>query len=263
MLELIKEKIALCLSVEIKKIDMIDFNTNTTITTYIISCKMDLVPKASIKSLTLGDVLTGQDGNKYVVCKKGDILYWEPYITDVSIVAKPTTIPVAPPAKPIKKVKEVREKYHWKDNNKKPEYDGNDWNHMIETLKPKMSPNKFPAGYVWTTKFSNVSFVVDIGYKGPCSTTKTKFWKDVYVCPPCLDANNYPFMHITNGYYVEYDEQGNKFWCEVYEGDFDDIPIQQAYKYVEGSSYKSKKGNTYVSRRSTYAYWQRDNNYTQ
>ena len=40
---------------------------------------MDLVPKVSIKSLSIGDMLTGQDGNKYVVCKtNNNVLYWEP-----------------------------------------------------------------------------------------------------------------------------------------------------------------------------------------
>ena len=45
---------------------------------------MNCVPKASIKSLTVGDILAGQDGNKYIVCKKGKILYWEPYDIEVS-----------------------------------------------------------------------------------------------------------------------------------------------------------------------------------
>lgn len=43
---------------------------------------MDQVPKISIKCLCLGDVLKGQDGNKYIVCEKAKVLYWEPYVSD-------------------------------------------------------------------------------------------------------------------------------------------------------------------------------------
>lgn len=212
---------------------------------------MNRTPLAPIEFLGVGDILSGQDGNKYVVCKKADIPYWEPYTTNVSVVtpSKPIVAPapVASPSKPIKKVKEVKEKYYWKDNDKKPKYHGNNWTEMQKALKPKVSPNKFPAGYVWTTKFSNISFVVDIGYKGS-STTQSRFWNYMYECPPCLDANDYPFEHKEGRYYVEYDEQGNKFWCDAY-GDGVDCPIQPAYKFVEGDFYQHKNGNTYFSRR--------------
>lgn len=203
---------------------------------------MNRTPLAPIEFLGVGDILSGQDGNKYVVCKKGNILYWEPYT-------------VASPSKPIRKVKEAKEKYYWKDNDKKPWYDGGKWNEMTEALKPKVSPNKFPAGYVWTTKFSNISFIVDIEYKG-YSTTHSKVWMCVSKCPPCIDANDYPFQHISNDcYYVEYDKQGNKFWCFTYT--IGDMPIQQANKFVEGTAITTiKDGTTYISRRgSDCAYW--------
>ena len=45
---------------------------------------MECIPKCPIKSLSVGDVLKGQDGKKYIVCKKVDTMYWEPYLENVS-----------------------------------------------------------------------------------------------------------------------------------------------------------------------------------
>ena len=205
---------------------------------------MDLVPKSSIKSFCLGDVLTGQDGNKYIVCDEAGIMYWKPHVavvtnvTNVTVqVVTPSTKPTSTiPSKPIKKVKEVKEKYYWKDNDKKPVYDGDNWTEMNKSLKPNVSPTKFPAGYVWTTKFSDISYVVDTEYKG-YSKTSSRFWRVVWVCPPCLDAEDYPYEYISDdGYYcVVYDEQSNKFWSERY-GDGENLPLQQPYKFVEGTT---------------------------
>ena len=226
---------------------------------------MDLVPKSSIKSFCLGDVLTGQDGNKYIVCDEAGIMYWKPHVAGVSNVTNVTVQVVAPTkptptthAKPIKKVKEVKEKYYWKDNEKKPKYDG-DYNNRLEmekSLKPKVSPNKFPAGYVWTTKFSNISYVVDTEYKG-YSTTMSRFWDVVgSYLPPCLDANDYPYEYVSGEYYVDYDEQGNKFWCFKC-GDDEESPLQCAYKFVKGTTRTIGVDDTYVSRRDDdgVAYW--------
>ena len=206
---------------------------------------MDLVPKASIKSLCIGDVLSGQDGNKYVVCKNANVLYWEPYETptDMQVTINVSVSAVTPP-KPIKKVKEVKEKYYWKDNEKKPRYDGTNRDEMEKSLKPKVSPNKFPAGYVWTTKFRDISYVVDTGYKGS-STTMSRFWNVVGTCPPCLDANDYPFEYVSGRYMVEYDEQGNKFWCKLLTSE--NIPCQWPYKFVKGTTRTVGAGDTYVS----------------
>ena len=231
---------------------------------------MDLVPKSSIKSLCLGDVLTGQDGNKYIVCDEAGIMYWKPHVAGVSNVTN-VTVQVVAPTKPtpttssktIKKVKEVKEKYYWKDNDKKPEYEDDDkWTEMEKSLKPKVSPNKFPAGYVWTTKFSNISYVVDTGYKG-YSTTMSRFWSVVWTCPPCLDANDYPFEYVSDGYYVDYDEQGNKFWSRTYGTGYGS-PLQQAYKFVEGTTRTVGDGTTCVSHRyddgsATWDYVPQDN----
>ena len=215
---------------------------------------MNRIPLAPIEFLGVGDVVSGQDGNKYIVCEKVSILYWEPY-TNATVTTVVT--PVAPskptpttPSKTIKKVKEVKEKYYWKDNEKKPKYEWNDynkWTEMEKSLKPKVSPNKFPAGYVWTTKFRNISYVVDTGYKG-YSTTMSRFWRVVHGCPPCLDANDYPFEYKSDGYYVDYDEQGNKFWSDIY-GYGMSSPLQQAYKFVEGTTRTVGDGDTRVSRR--------------
>ena len=217
---------------------------------------MDLLPKCPITSCSLGDILTGQDGNKYIVCKKANTMYWEPYedVTNVSSGSSSSNTIAQP--NPIRQVKPVKEKYYWKDNNKKPRYDGKNWNGMVKSLKPKTSPNKFPAGYVWITKFSDISFVVDIQYKG-YSTTQSKFWNRVYCCPPCIDANDYPYEHISdNGYYVEYDKQGNKFWCYK-NSDGDHEPIQPPYKFMEGSTASDNNNRTFVSRRGNdYAYWE-------
>ena len=211
---------------------------------------MDLVPKSSIKSLCLGDVLTGQDGNKYIVCDEGGIMYWKPHVAgvtnvttvNVTNVIAPSTRPTPAPSKPIKKVKEVKEKYYWKDNEKKPKYEGGNYNEMSESLKPKVSPNKFPAGYVWTTKFNNISYVVDTEYKG-YSKTSSRFWHVVGVCPPCLDAEDYPYEYISGDYCVVYDEHGNKFWSDRFS-DGESHPIQYAYKFPEGTYQTCRDGTT-------------------
>ena len=210
---------------------------------------MNSIPLVPINVLRVGDILCGQDNIKYIVKEKAGTLYWKPYVandaTSATTVSNPTkTTPIASP-KPIKKVKEVKEKYYWKDNEKKPAYDGDKWTEMSKSLKPKVSPNKFPAGYVWTTKFRNISYVVDTGYKG-YSKTSSRFWNDVCTCPPCLDANDYPFEYKSGDYYVDYDEQGNKFWCYKY-GDDEYAPLQQAHKFVEGTTRTVGDGSTWVS----------------
>ena len=215
---------------------------------------MNRIPLAPIEFLGVGDIVSGQDGNKYVVCEKLSILYWEPYSTDVSAVAPSKPTPTTP-SKTIEKVKEVKEKYYWKDNDKKQAYDGNNWTEMGKSLKPNVSPNKFPAGYVWTTQFSNISYVVDTRYKG-CSTTMSRFWNVVWTCPPCLDANDYPFEYVSRHYYVDYDEQGNKFWCYTYASS-ENFPLQEAYKFLEGTTRTDGDRTTCVSRRCDdgFAWW--------
>ena len=211
---------------------------------------MDLVPKSSIKSFCLGDVLTGQDGNKYIVCDEAGIMYWKPHVagvtnvTNVTVqVVAPSTKPTPAPAKPIKKVKEVKEKYYWKDNEKKPAYEGDNRYEMEKSLKPKVSPTKFPAGYVWTTKFRNISYVVDTEYKG-YSKTSSRFWRVVTSCPPCLDAEDYPYEYWSDYYCVVYDEQGNKFWSWYYING-DSYILQYPYKFPEGTYQTSRDGTTY------------------
>ena len=178
--------------------------------------------------------------------KKAGTLLLKPNVANEAtnpktIVTTKVSTPIKPtPATPIKKVKE-------KDNDKKPSYDGKNWSEMVKSLKPKVSPTNFPAGYVWTTKFCDISYVVDIGYKG-YSTTVSKFWDCVPSCPPCLDANDYDFMYKSEYYYVDYDEQGNKFWSysvASYEGN----PIQWAHKFAEGTTCSFSDGSTWVSRR--------------
>ena len=214
---------------------------------------MDLVPKSSIKSFCLGDVLTGQDGNKYIVCDEAGIMYWKPHVAGVSNVTNVTVQVVAPSKpthaaspKPTKKVKEVKEKYYWKDNERKPRYEGRDDDEIYNSLKPKISPNKFPAGYVWTTKFNNISYVVDTEYKG-YSKTSSRFWNVVWTCPPCLDANDYPYEYMSEdkNFGVVYDEQGNKFWTWYCYGNSDNYPTQGSRKFPEGTYQTTRDGTTY------------------
>jgi hypothetical protein len=209
---------------------------------------MNRIPLAPIELLGVGDVVSGQDGNKYVVCEKVSILYWEPYtnttVTTVVTPVVPQSKPTPAPSKPIKKVKEVKEKYYWKDNDKKPRYEGDNWDEMSKSLKPKVSPTKFPAGYVWTTKFSNISYVVDTEYNG-YSKTSSRFWNVVYTCPPCLDAEDYPYEYVSGHYCVVYDEQGNKFWTWCCHGDGESFPIQYACKFPEGTYQTTRDGTTY------------------
>lgn len=82
---------------------------------------------------------------------------------------------------------------------------------MEESLKSKVSPYKFPTGYVWTTKFRNINFV-DAEYKG-YSKKVTRLWKCIggYI-PPCLDAEDYPVYYYNSEHCIVSDEQGNKFW---------------------------------------------------
>ena len=206
---------------------------------------MNRIPLAPIEFLGVGDVVSGQDGNKYVVCEKVSILYWEPYTnTTVTTVVTPVAPSKPTPApKPIKKVKEVKEKYYWKDNDKKPEYEGDNRYEMSESLKPKVSPTKFPAGYVWTTKFRDISYVVDTEYKR-YSQTSSRFWNVVNFCPPCQDAEDYPYEYVSGGYCVVYDEQGDKFWSYC-DRDGESWPLQYPYKFPEGSYQTSRDGTTY------------------
>lgn len=210
---------------------------------------MDLVPKSYIKFLCIGDVLTGQDGNKYIVCDEAGILYWKPHVTSVSNV-------VVAPTKP-KKAK----KYYWKNNDKKPRYEYDDCEKffgMSKALMPDVSPDNYPAGYVWTTEFRNISYLVDFEYKG-YSTTPSKFWNVTSSCPPCIDIKeyDYDFEDTYGDFYVDCDEQGNKFWCKACgRGEIE--PVQYAYKFVEGTTVTFI--DPFTSRRDSdgNAYWERD-----
>ena len=186
---------------------------------------MDLVPKTSIKSLSIGDMLTGQDGNKYVVCKKANVLYWKPE------EEKPTP--------PIVSIKEKKPKF---------EHDGND-DKLLEVAKrllPKDSASNKAVGYVWKTKFSNIYYVVDIEYKGG-SKTSEKFWNFVCECPPRVEADKYSLKHISGNYCVAYDDKYNKYWCKTNQSH---EPLQNARNFVEGTYETGRDGKTYVSRRN-------------
>lgn len=219
---------------------------------------MNSIPLVSFELLSVGDIVKGQDENKYIYCRKANISYWEPYICVAEVTQN------------------VEEKFHWKDNKTKPKYEndeGDSYNRMAKALKPKVSPNDYPAGYVWTTKFCDISYVVDTGYKGS-SKTISKFWNTVYFCPPCVDANDYPFKYVFEDgvecaeeyYYVEYDEEGNKFWCNNFDAIDEICPLRNAYKYVEGTSCKNSEGSTWWSCREMdgFAYWgaKNDENYS-
>lgn len=137
-------------------------------------------------------------------------------------------------------------KYYWKDNDNKPWCEGDRLcDEMSVSLKPNISPNEFSAGHVWTTEFRNITYIVDIEYNGS-STTTSRFWNYILTCPPCLDAKNYNYMHVVGGYYVEHDEQGNKFWCEKYGND-EHSPIQMACKYPKGHKYTTSSGRVCIS----------------
>ena len=230
----------------------------TNLQSFQVFYKMNRIPLADIVNIAVGDMLTGQDGNKYIVCDEAGVTYWKPVVVTTKVIkviaSKPVAKTVAPtkptPApKPVKKVKEVKEKYYWKDNNDKPRFEG-EFFQMGKSLKPKVSPNKFPAGYVWTTKFRNISYVVDIEYVD-YSTTSTKFWNLMSTCPPCLDAEDYPYEEEFGNYHVNYDEQGNKFWCEsIIKSDYTHQPLQHARKFPEGTTRTGRDGNTYVSHRN-------------
>lgn len=174
-----------------------------------------------LECITVGDMLTGQDGNKYVVCDEAGVSYW----------------------KPVQTKKE-------KDNDMKPKFEYDDVHQlcqMIQSLKPKVSPNKFPTGYVWTTKFSNISYIIDTEYKGS-SMTMSRFWKFVFDCPPCVNAKNYPINHVYGRYYVDC-EQGNKFWCYSNFSNKNE-PYRREHKFPEGTTCTGRDGKTYVSRRN-------------
>lgn len=204
---------------------------------------MDLMPTCPITSCSIGDVLKGQDGKKYIVCKKANTMYWEPY-EEMPCGSSSNPIPSPKPTPtPNKKVKKIKEKYYWKNNDKKPEYDGDDWYEMAQTLRPKVSPCKFPAGYVWTTKFSNICFIAETAYEG-YSTTPIRFWNLVGVCPPCLDAKDYPYKNVSGSYCVAYDENGNKFWTsewDHYDND-NDYPILHPSHFLYGHIYTTRTG---------------------
>lgn len=193
---------------------------------------MNSIPVTPFETVATGDILTGQDGNKYVVCKEGNISFWKPYSNSKPKVSK-----------------KIRDKFHWKDNDKKQRFEG-DYDRllaMIKSLKPKVSPTKFPAGYVWTTKFNRITFVVDIEYKGDSKTT-SRFWKDVYFYPPCLNANDYPFEYVSGVYYVDYDETGNKFWSHS-NCDGEKYALEFAYKFPKGYVRTTRDGTTWTSNR--------------
>ena len=231
---------------------------------------MNRIPLADIVNIAVGDMLTGQDGNKYIVCDEAGVTYWKPIGKVAKVIASKLVVKTVAPTKPtpapkpVKKVKEVKEKYYWKDNDDKPYFEG-DLKQMEKSLKPKVSPNKYPTGYVWTTKFSNISYVVDIEYID-YSTTSSKFWNRMSTCPPCLDAEDYPYEHEYGKFHVNYDKEGNKFWCEsMNHSDDTHLPLQFSRKFPEGTTRTGRDGNTYVSRRNdTYdaisgdAYWEEE-----
>ena len=69
---------------------------------------MNISRKISIKSLNLGDVLHGQDGNTYVVCEKGNVLSLEPYV-DNGVSTQSYLL--------LKLLKKLTKKYNdWKEN---------------------------------------------------------------------------------------------------------------------------------------------------
>ena len=227
---------------------------------------MEFMPTCPIMSCSIGDVLKGQDGKKYIVCKKANITYWEPYEETSSASSSNTPQPTSSntttrQVKPVKKTKPVKGKFYWKDNDRKPEYDGPNWYERYEmekSLKPKVSPNKFPAGYVWTTKFSNISFIVDTTYEG-YSKTSTRVWKWVGLCPPCLDAEDYPYKYKYERYAVDYDEKGNKFWTYCCgSGSDDDEPLLLPSKFPYGHIYTTGNGSQFKRSVCSYdgdAYW--------
>ena len=149
--------------------------------------------------------------------------------------------------------------YYWKHNDKKPkfEYENNNdkWCKMANALKPNICPSEVPAGYVRTTQYSNISYVVDIEYKGYCKTP-SKFWNVVSKCPPCLNADDFPVRYMSENYYVELDEHGKKFWCQRCGND-NQYPLQKARTLPEGSTCTIQIGKC-TSRRDANenAYWE-------
>jgi hypothetical protein len=147
--------------------------------------------------------------------------------------------------------------FYWKHNDKKPKFEhGNDkWFTMAMSLKPYICPSEVPAGYVRITEFSNISFVVDIEYKGK-STKLSKFWNVVSECPPCVNVEDYPYKYVSGQYYVELDENGKKFWCQRCGND-KQYPLQKACKFREGSTCTIQIGIC-TSRRDAngVAYWE-------
>lgn len=147
--------------------------------------------------------------------------------------------------------------FPWRDNNKKPWFDFRDsfeeWKECEKMFYPDISSNQFPAGYVWTTEFRNISYIVDTEYKAS-STTLSTFWKEVYKCPPCLDADDYPISHQCDEYSVDIDEKGKKFWsfCGV---DCPDVPLHDAGKFFEGTIVTSQNGSKFRSMRSQMFGW--------
>lgn len=76
---------------------------------------MNISRKISIKSLNLGDVLHGQDGNIYVVCEKGNAFSLELHVDNG--VSKPSYL--------LQLLKKFTKKYNdWKENFNKPKYEG-------------------------------------------------------------------------------------------------------------------------------------------
>lgn len=204
---------------------------------------MNIVPKSSEESLRRiqdGEVLTCEDGNQYIVHDKSGIMYLK------SIPTEPKNIPKLVNVQ--EHIQKISRWFNWTDNQKKPNYIGDMRDEMTKNLCPKISPTIFYAGYVWTTKFNNISYVVDIEYKGS-STTSSRVWVAVHSRPPCLDAENYPFKYICEEYHVVYDEKGNKFWSLNYGSD-NNIPMQHPSKYPEGHRYVTPDGYTWISKRN-------------
>ena len=221
---------------------------------------MNNIPMVAIDNIVVGDVLTGQDGKKYIVAEENEVKFWKPYFTkDFSInthISQENVDDDVDEDVEEDEEEDNEDKYYWKDNDNKPEFTGS-WREHVKLLKlvfPQESPYNFMPGYVRTTEYRNISFIVDIEYKGSSSET-TRFWEVVSTCPPCLDAKDYPLNYIHNDYYIDYDEYRNKFWTEKYS-DGDASPLKPAHKFIEGTEHCTHNGTVYTSlRRGNEAYW--------
>lgn len=150
----------------------------------------------------------------------------------------------------------LKPKFSWNKVNFGQEYD-----ELVKRLKPKLLPNDFHAGHVITTKFDNISYIVDFKYTKESNDKPEKFWNVVRRRPPCQDANDYAYKYILDLFYVEIDEFGNNYWCERF-GDGYVCPLQHAYKFMEGTHISPGNGSTWMSVRNDddYAGWAMDEN---